>query len=306
MKTSNQIRSVEKTMVKLLHVSFRGKNCFIPKWTDIFPVIALFLLMIFLPCCSKSHDSTENGNGNTTPYEYNIEQAISDEAQLNTIAFDGLAFMTGNVGSQSFLPPGKVADYSGFQHLCDNDPTKLGHNTSFVTIIAFNVLHILNNDQVAMLIEEAEVQVDQINEFARDRYPLLKAFRRLIEGDLPAGKTRLSKEAVLTYTSGLYNLDGQISYGRARVFGNLVNSLNSVQKEQLTALKNLKGIDYWDSTLNNPLQGYNMPQDVTVAVMTYASEFYAWYAGSVTGAVYFCNGWIRIFWSESLLITDTG
>lgn len=88
--------------------------------------------------------------------------------------------MTGNVSSQSFLPPRKVADYSGFQHHLENDPTKLGHHTSFVTIIAFNVLHILNNDQFTMLINEAEVQVDQNNEFVRYRYLLLKAFRRLI------------------------------------------------------------------------------------------------------------------------------
>ena len=67
---------------------------------------------------------------------YIIDQAISDEAQGNTIAFDGLGFMSGNLGSQTFLPPGKVADYSGFQYLRDNDPTQLGHNTSFVTIIS--------------------------------------------------------------------------------------------------------------------------------------------------------------------------
>ena len=32
----------------------------------------------------------------------------------------------------------------------------------------------------------------------------------------------------------------------------------------------------------------NLPQDVNVAVMTYASEIYAWYAGTVTSDVYFC------------------
>jgi len=36
---------------------------------------------------------------------YSIEQAVSDRAQLHTIAFDGLAFLTGDFGLDTFLPP---------------------------------------------------------------------------------------------------------------------------------------------------------------------------------------------------------
>jgi hypothetical protein len=49
--------------------------------------------------------------------KYSLEQAISDRAQLNTIAFDGLAFLTGDFGYDTFLPPGKVSDYFGFQYI---------------------------------------------------------------------------------------------------------------------------------------------------------------------------------------------
>jgi hypothetical protein len=45
-----------------------------------------------------------------------LEQPISDQGQLMTIAFDGLAFLTGNLGCCTFLPPGKVSDYFGFQY----------------------------------------------------------------------------------------------------------------------------------------------------------------------------------------------
>ena len=38
---------------------------------------------------------------------YSLEQAVSDRAQLHTIAFDGLAFLTGDFGRDTFLPPGK-------------------------------------------------------------------------------------------------------------------------------------------------------------------------------------------------------
>jgi hypothetical protein len=56
---------------------------------------------------------------------YTMEQTISDQAQMMTIAFDALAFMTGDACSDTFLPPGKVADYAGFQYLRDNDKTQM-------------------------------------------------------------------------------------------------------------------------------------------------------------------------------------
>jgi len=258
--------------------------------TRFFGVLFVTGIMAFssiFTSCKK--DSDENIVTPATPADqYTITQAISDEAQRNTIAFDGLAYLTGNLGSQSFLPPGKVADYSGFQYLRDNDPTKLGHNTSFVTIISFNVLHILTNDQINMFVERAQNQIDLINEFALTRFPLLKAFRRLKEGDIPAGTTGLSKEAVMSYAAEIYRIDGLISYDRAKLFGKVVNSLSTDQRAKLDALKALNGIGNWDSGLSNPLEGMNLPQDVNVAVMTYASEIYAWYAGSVTSDVYFC------------------
>ena len=76
--------------------------------------------------------------------QYTIEQATSDRAQLHTIAFDGLAFLTGNFGADCFFPPGKVADFFGFQYMRDNDSNSLGYNTDFLTRIATNVFSILN------------------------------------------------------------------------------------------------------------------------------------------------------------------
>jgi hypothetical protein len=61
---------------------------------------------------------------------YSIEQAVSDRAQLATIAFDGLAFLAGDKACSTFLPPGKAADFSGFQYTRDVDTNELGHSTS--------------------------------------------------------------------------------------------------------------------------------------------------------------------------------
>jgi hypothetical protein len=247
---------------------------------------SIALILLFAPGCKK--EETQEIIDPPANDKYTITQTLSDEAQLNTIAFDALAFMTGNVGSQSFLPPGKVADYSGFQYLRDNDPTQLGHNTSFVTIIAFNILNILNEEQMQKYIDAATIQAELLNTYAYKRYPLCKAFRRLIDGDLPAGTTMLDEEEVKAYSAELYRIDGEISYQRAELFGEVIASFSEVQKAKLDELKKLNGIGNWDNSISNPLEGLHLEKDINVAVMTFASEMFAWYAGSVAADVYFC------------------
>jgi Raf kinase inhibitor-like YbhB/YbcL family protein len=244
-------------------------------------------LTTVLAGCSKHHNSV-TGPTNTNTDRYTIEQTLSDQCQRNTIAFDGLAFLTGCLGAQSFLPPGKVADFSGFQYLRDNDPTNLGHNTDFVTIVAYNMLNILTPAQVGQLVASAQVEVQQIDDFAYHRFPLLKAFRREFDGDRPTGTTGLDSSAVVACTADLYRLDGRISYSRARLMGGILHSLTTEQKSALAALKALNGVGNWNRTLPDPLQSLHLAPGVGVAVMTYASEMYAWYAGSVTADVYFC------------------
>ena len=220
--------------------------------------------------------------------EYTIERTLADGGQRNTIAFDGLAFLTGSLGGQSFHPPGKVADFNGFQYLRDNDPTELGHNTDFVTIVSFNVLHILTEAQLQLLVERAGTQVSLINQYAYARFPLLEAFRRLLDGDLPAGTAGLDLAAVKAASAELYQIDGEISYDRAELLGGIIRSLTADQKAAITRLKGLGGVGNWDRTLADPMNSLQLERDVKVAVMTYASEMYAWYAGSVAADTYFC------------------
>ena len=78
----------------------------------------------------------QGGPPQDNAHRYTLEQATSDRAQLHTIAFDGLAFLTGDFGLDTFLPPGKVSDYFGFQYMRDIDAVEGGHNTSFLTRIA--------------------------------------------------------------------------------------------------------------------------------------------------------------------------
>ncbi len=215
-----------------------------------------------------------------------INDTLSDGAQRTTIAFDGLAFVTGDLCSDSFLPPGKVSDFFGFQFLRDNDPDEMGHNTDFLTRIANNVLYTLTAGQVDELIALAEGQVSLINDYAYLRFPLMKAFRRLAAGDLPNGCDGLDPRSVMDYSAQLYLLDGLISLQRAQVLGGIVRALDPDQRDYLDSLA-ATGMLSWPE-VGEQIDPQSYPRDVHVAVMTYASQFFSWYAGSVEADVYFC------------------
>ncbi len=221
-----------------------------------------------------------------SPREMNIEQAISDEAQRNTIAFDALAFITGDLGADSFFPPGKVADFWGFQYLRDNDPSQMGHNTDFLTRASLNMLATLTPAQRAELIALAQSQVQAINQYAANRFVLMQAFRRLLTGDLPAGSAGLNEAAVKAYSAQLYRLDGEISYERARVMGQMIAGFTADQRAQLDTMVGKGMLDWPDVAEPDELRG--LDRDVKVAVMTYAGDMFSWYAGSVEADVYFC------------------
>ncbi len=91
-----------------------------------------------------------------------INVTLSDKSQQNTIAFSSVAFITGSAMADSFFPPGKVADFWGFQYLRDNDADGMGHSMGFLTKIANNVFSMLDDSQLASLIAMADSQVDKI------------------------------------------------------------------------------------------------------------------------------------------------
>lgn len=230
------------------------------------------------------------GTGGTTGNaQFNMTQTLSDQAQGTTLAFSGLALITGNLEAQSFFPPGKVADYTGFQYLRDNDPDNMGHNTSFLTRVANNILYILDDAQLAQLKTLAVSQQTQISDYGYKRFPLMKAFRRLIDGDVPSGAAGLNLNAVKKASRELYLIDGQISFDRALLYAKIINSLSTTQKAYLDAMKG-KGWNSWpnvtDDQVRSKMQG--LPQGTGVAVMTYASDLFSWYAGSLEADVYFC------------------
>jgi hypothetical protein len=216
---------------------------------------------------------------------YSLEQAVSDRAQLDTIAFDCLAFLTGGFADDTFLPPGKVSDYFGFQYMRDVDAREGGHNTSFLTRIANNTLAVLDDAQRAQLVALAKQQEADIRRFAEMRFPLIAAFRRNLEGRT-AGRSGLDRQAVMKHSADLYALDGRLSYERARVMGRVLRSLSGSQKAALSRLKFGDSGTWPDAP--EALDRRGLSHETLVAVMTYASEMFSWYAGSLEADTYFC------------------
>ena len=165
-----------------------------------------------------------------------IEQAVSDEAQVKTIAFGGLAFLTGDLCSYTFFPPGKVSDFFGFQYLRDITPNGFGHNTEFAGRVSDGVLTILTDAQVQKLVDMANTQASLVDAYGYKRFVLIKAFQRLLLNDLPDGAAGLDKSAVTEFTADLYEIDAAITYNRANVLGGIVAELTDAQKTELAAL----------------------------------------------------------------------
>jgi Spy/CpxP family protein refolding chaperone len=184
------------------------------------------------------------------------------------------------------LPPGKVSDFFGFQNMRDVDTAGMGHNTDFLTRIANNTLRILNDDQKAELVALGKAQETPIRELALKRLPLIQAFCRNLAGDIPVGSKGLDRAAVMKYTSGIFELSGELAYQRAEVDGKIARSLTDAQKAEFAKLKFGDSRTWPD--VPEAFDKRTVSHGVHVAMMTYASEFFSWYAGSVESDTYFC------------------
>jgi hypothetical protein len=169
----------------------------------------------------------------------------------------------------------------------DVDVAGYGHNTTFLSRIANNVLSILTAEQKQSLIDLAKVQEPIYENFAYNRFPLMSAFRRTLAGDLPDGSTGLSVSAVSLFTADLYRSDADLCVNRAIVVGNVIHSFTDAQKASFAAMA-FDDYDTWPDVPEDQTLKRGLTNTQFVAVMTYASELFSWYKGGITADVYFC------------------
>lgn len=235
-------------------------------------------------------DDRLSGDKPSQQEKYSIEQAISDKAQLHTIGFSGLAFLTGDFGACTFIPPGKVCDFFGFQYMRDIDAQQKGHNPIFLNRVAGNVMHVLNDQQKQIFLDLAEKQAPQLEKLAMMRLPLIKAFCMQRDNQIPAGSEGLNKQAVADYVGEIFVFDAQLSLERAEAMAKVYLSLTPEQKAYLAKMKfgdfsTWPALDERDQIKN---LGRGKSKMFNVAYMTYVSEFFSWTAGSVEADTYFC------------------
>ena len=221
--------------------------------------------------------------------DFPMSKTISDAAQVTTLAFSALAMMTGTLPNQTFFPPGKVADYTGFQYFRDVDEDGMGHTGNFLTRIACNVISILTMEQLALLDSAATVQNNNYVLYGYKRYTLMQAFRLILEGDLPAGTTGLDLEAVKEFSKELYIIDGQISFDRAFVYAQVLASMDSTQIAYLDTMAQ-GGFNSWPDISKDDVSDKfdSLSPEGRSTIMGYAGDLFTWHAGSVIADVYFC------------------
>ncbi len=170
----------------------------------------------------------------------------------------------------------------------DIDAAQKGHNPMFLNRVAGNVLRILNNEQRALLEKAARQEAGQLLTLAEKRLPLIKAFCRELNADVPSGSKGLNKEAVMRYVGDVFASDAELSYKRAQIFGQIASSFTPEQKKYLAQM-HFGDFNSWPDV---DMDKYKLPRGteklVNVAYMTYASEFFSWYAGSIEADTYFC------------------
>ncbi len=243
------------------------------------------------PSTSAPNDQRQQSN-RTAPQGggrgYSLEQAVSDNAQLHTIAFNGLSFITGSFGASTFIPPGKVSDFFGFQFMRDIDAAGKGHNPLFLDRVAGNVLSILDAGQLDLFRNEAATEATQLKGLAFKRLPLISAFHAQLDGKIPAGSSGLNIEAVKRYAGAMFTADAALAYQRATIFGRIASSLTVSQKSVLSRM-HFGDFNSWPAV---DMERYKLPRGtdhiVNVAYMTLASEFFSWYSGSLEADTYFC------------------
>jgi hypothetical protein len=228
-------------------------------------------------------------SGKLSGQEYDINFTLSDGAQSHQIAFDGLGFITGNFCACSFVPPGKVADYFGFQYTRDNDITGMGHNSDFSGLLANNLLYVLDSTQKALIVQTAKAQVTIISQYAYMRFPLIEAFVRLRDKNMPAGSSGLDSTAVKALSAQMYRVDGRVCLQRAQVYSSIINSFTAKQKHYLDSIKVLGGRNMPDvgEQIDKKVFGIT-DNNVFVGVMSIADDIYSWYTGSLEADVYIC------------------
>eukprot|EP00808_Paulinella_micropora_P025307 g7364.t1 len=188
-------------------------------WTCLPSLLLLLPLLVEGQCVN---DDTLVVNQNCV-----FDSSLRSIVMLKTWGYAGLAWLTGNLCSDSFLPPGKVGEMMGFQFTRDSEPNGLGHNSMFSDYISQHVFSLLTDEQLLTLSAPWREQsyVDLTIAMVSARQPLNYELRKLIAH--PANPSLLNLSAVVSYWQDWQEMDGKVTIRRAKALGAVIRSLNA-------------------------------------------------------------------------------
>ena len=135
---------------------------------------------------------------------------LTSPPEQNTFGYACLAWLTGNVCSDSFLPPGKIGELMGFQFIRDSEPNGLGHNSQFSDYISQYIFTKLTDDQMMTInsIQADAVYVENTKLVLSLRQDMSSSLRKLLVS--PTSLADLNLRAVADVYGKMQTVNGLI------------------------------------------------------------------------------------------------
>ena len=128
-------------------------------------------------------------------------------------------------------------------------------------------------------------QLNLTIQYAIQRFPLMVAFRRNLEGKIPNGSPGLSLTAIQNHSAYIYEIDANLTIARARMYAEVINSLNDSQKVAITSMQT-GGFYTWPNASQFLVD--NVKGDSQVLLTSYIGDIFTWFQGNLDNYTYFC------------------
>ena len=170
---------------------------------------------------------------NAPAYDCLYHSTLESRPEQNTFGYAGLAWLTDNLCSDSFLPPGKIGEFMGFQFIRDSEPNGLGHNSQFSDYISQYIFTKLTDGQLALLASLANdpSHLNTTKFVLTSRADMSNSLRKLL---LSSDKlSYLNLDAVAKVYGEIQQSNGLIILERAKKIGSIIRDMSQTLKAEI-------------------------------------------------------------------------
>jgi Spy/CpxP family protein refolding chaperone len=208
---------------------------------------------------SMPKSSLRGPQSRETPQRHSIEQAVSDQAQLHTIAFNGEMFSwyAGSLEADTYFCPERHGMYfGGFGMKTAPAMGKQDYaiSTSLTSDSGAAFLSTLTDAQRKRITNLVDLQRQELVEIVKTRRAIATELRRFLRGE------SADQGKVMSLSKRYGELDGELSYLYATAHAEVGKTLTRQQKETLVRMRvynpsDPKGPFLYSSPINLPKIG---------------------------------------------------